>query len=175
MNFRKDQGFTILETMVAINLSFIVITTLIGFYLFINKFISISSNNLHNKINDDNSLNLISELLYKADCFSLNLSSDSIQIKINNKTVCYSPEEISVSNIFFIKDISLNSFIISIHDKGKIEWQREFNHRFQEEELTIESNKIENFSFEFEKNTKKMFIRYYQPSISANNFINIDK
>src|SRR5690606_18781831 len=159
MRIKKESGFTLIETLVAINLSFIAVTMAIGFYLFILKLMTYSSNNVHVNQTDNHSLNIIQGILYKTHDFDIHLKSDSILINADKRIIIFSKDKISVNNIYIIKEYKLNSFRIFKADQVEISWEKEIDgNEFAEEKIGLSSNEIETFSFEFKKNNSHLSI-----------------
>jgi hypothetical protein len=176
MILKKEAGFTLIETLTAINLSFIVVTFAVGFYLFFTKIISSSSNYIQTSSTDNTSLILIQDIFYKADSFVVHLMQDSVWINTNKKNLVFSNNKISINNIYSIDDAGIISFEILKSNKEKISWNREFNQNiFSEETINMNSNEIESLHIEYKKNDESMLISFYQPPISIRNFRNIEK
>ena len=96
---KGNNGFTIIETLVAINLMFIAITFIFSFFLFAQKFTGTLSRNYTDKYIIQSLFSKIDFTLRKSDQFTVSFNNGFIHIVTNNgDSIIISKESINLSN-----------------------------------------------------------------------------
>lgn len=95
MNIIDNQkGFTLVEMLVVINISFLIITAVVSLYLLANKYFFSTTKRFEEK---EATLNFISKLedsIQKADRFTVIVNQDSLQICSYKDTILFSKDKL---------------------------------------------------------------------------------
>lgn len=171
----KNNGFTLIETLVTINLSFITISLIFSFYLFAQKFSESLSQNYLEKYIQTSFLNALEKTLNNGDGYILRFVDDSIIINTNEEdSILISPNSISINRIFEITNLDSISISISTDiESYLVKWENGTLTNSNFENQTLESNKILSILFEIVVNKKYYSFNHSPISNSTTHFINI--
>lgn len=177
-SIQSNNGFTIIETLVAINISFIAITMIFSFYLFAEKFTKNFSDNYSEKFKLLSSFNLLENTLRKCDEYEIIIQKGSIDIYTSEyDSICITQYSILLNRTFLID--SPENLNISISISGQEEFLVRNNIIVTElTELStsnniITSTVIDYILFNIENNKHSMSYKIINSSISINHFNNI--
>lgn len=129
-NFNDEKGFTLIEMIVVINLSFIIITAVVSLYLLTNKYFLGTTRRFEEKETTLDFLYKLEEYLSKTDNYTFVVSSDSLQILSIRDTINFQKEKITSHILPAITDIDsmetrlsfLSGNEIIIPDEKTKEW-----------------------------------------------------
>ena len=174
--FNKSGGFTIIEILVAINISAISITLVIVFYLFTVKFFSKSAKEQELNWNNNRFFYLLNRTLRNSSTFSILTESNSISLIASRRdTILIKQDRIILKNLYSIKDLEKISLLIKSHNKLQLEYEDGkviFNYTgsFPNNKLKLDEIDIDIKSAHFSHSFK-----YLSPAISANKFNDLDE
>ena len=173
----KNSGFTLIETLVAINLSFIAISLIFSFYLFAQKFSESLSRNYTDKYIQLSFFNNLEKWLNNSDGYILRLIDDRLIINTSNEdSILISPTSISINEIFELSNIDSISISISTDiESYLVKWENGTLTNSNFENQTLESNKILSILFEIKRNSKKYSFEFFTSSFPTIHFKNISK
>lgn len=177
---KKNNGFTLIETLVSINISFIAISLIISFYLFTQKFSESLSKNYTNKYIEISFFNNLERALRKSDEYFINILDDKIIIKTSNDDSIYiAQDSISLNSLFSISNIENLDISISTDIDNKIlikncEIISDLTSLLVSKN-SIKSNLINSIFFEIKNKKGSFSFKIYNLNISANHFKNIKK
>lgn len=174
----KNNGFTLIETLVSINLSFIAISLIFSFYLFAQKFSESLSRNYVDKYTQFGFFNYLEKTLNNCDEYFIAFYEDKIIINTSNEdSILISPNSISINGIFELT--KLDSIYISIStdtNQESLNW----NSGFLDDPASLlkmstgfKSNKILSILFEIKRNNKQHSYTLYSIPSSDFKFQNI--
>lgn len=170
------KGFTLVETLVAINLSFIGITFIVSFYLFVFRFTQTISENYTHKYIYQNLFYNLENSLRKSDNYKVDFSTDHIILSTENSdTLLIYKDSLSLNNILVIPALEnlaihihlFNGEELSITPGGLLD--------FQNNETVINSMDIKSLKFEIEKAERLFHFEIFTQAIPVKRFINIIK
>ena len=162
-----DQGFTLIEILVGINLSFIVLTILISVFLITYKFVYSSTKKFNDRENIGMTISSIERLIQKRANFSIRPGENNSQQIIfePRDTVIFSNKSIRVSNYFSLDDV--DSVSLTVKKKNNID--------FQSTEISgNKASELDEISVKFQKNKINYKYIFSVPDISTRNFVDID-
>ena len=175
----KENGFTLIEVLVSINLSFILITLLVSLYLFTAKFISLTIKRMDSKIEITALLTRTSNLLEKADSFYFEQLDSSAVLILNNKdTVYFEPKNIrinSLTDFYKIDDYELSFYSKTGEETKLINGIMQNTGMMITGDLRFQSYSIKNINLKLIKDSKQYNMFYTIPKYSINNYRNIGK
>lgn len=175
---KNNKGFTLIETLVAINLSFLAITFIFSFYLFTKKFTETLSKNYTEKYLIQSFFSSVDKALKKPDYFEVTMQNGNLQI-ISNQNASFNlfKDSISLNNILSLSSLDRAGVTIFLFDNREliIEPGTEIeNGEFMYEgTFPIKSYSIKSIRFEIEKRAKKYSYEFYLPDIAIKRFENI--
>lgn len=171
-----EKGFTILEVLVAINLSFLALTFTVSFFLFTYRLTS----SIQRKIEINNDVNNIlfrlEEKLNRADDFVFELTENELLLVIDNKdSVWVTDSLVNFSNIFYLE--AFENFETSITTDEEVITHLITNSENTERVLVndeiITSEIITSVNFGITAMNKKFLSTFYRSRYSAAGFRNI--
>ncbi|MDP4196297.1 MAG: hypothetical protein Q8940_14670 [Bacteroidota bacterium] len=171
---KKNNGFTLIEILVGINLSFIVITAGTALFLFTNKFIIGSLNRMQEKYSISSMINGFEETLKKSETFTVSISSYKTIITFDNNSVMeFSYDKITLKNYELSHE--MDSYIISINMKTGEEVTIENGtiKGFYKKGNIISEDEIKSISLNITKAKNSYEMKYNIPQVSINQFRNI--
>lgn len=153
----KNSGFTLIETLVAINLSFIAISLIFSFYLFAQKFSESLSRNYTDKYIQISFFNNLEKTLNNSDGYILRLIDDRLIINTSNEdSILILPTSISINEIFELSNIDSISISISTDiESYLVKWENGTLTNSNFENQTLKSNKIYSILFKINRSSKK--------------------
>ncbi|MGD8782587.1 MAG: hypothetical protein PVH88_26970 [Ignavibacteria bacterium] len=175
LNVNREEGYTLVEILVGINLSFILISLLISTYLFASKLTSSSIKQIENKMLINTFLSMLYSGLQKSETYILQEKDNSFILIINRTDTTY----FSNNGVF-------NNGLINI---GKVA-SNELSLFNEEEEIVISngvlysdpvngsifnftSSDIKRIRLTIELAGKKYVMFYENPKYLKNNFKNV--
>jgi type II secretory pathway pseudopilin PulG len=177
---KNNKGFTLIETLVSINLSFIAISLIFSFYLFAQKFSETLSRNYLDKYIQISSFNNLEKTLKNSDGYFIKFIDDKIVFNTSNDDSIYiSQDSISLNGIYELA--KLESFKISIStdtNQEALNWNDgvlEDPASLLNEDNILESNSIKSILFEFERNNKIYIYQIISPYTAISHFKDISK
>lgn len=161
-----EQGFTLIEVLVGINLSFIVLTILISVFLITYKFVYSSTKKFNDRENISMTISSIERLIQKRNNFSIRSGENNSQLIIfePRDTIIISNKSIRVSDYFSLDDI--DSVSLTVKKKN--------NAGLQPTEISGTASEIAEISLKFQKNKVNHEYKFAVPDISTRNFVDID-
>ena len=175
MKFIKEQkGFTLIELMITINLSFLVLAFIVSFYLMISKIFFSTTKRAEEKHVTNDFFYKLNEMLNKAEWYSFQVSDSSSQIICDRDTVDFYQGKISGSSIMYLDNIEnyeTNIFFLS-GDSLKISNGRVENILMPGETKVFASDTIKSISIWLEKN-RIYNCSVYNKSIAYKRFKNL--
>jgi hypothetical protein len=116
-------GFTILEVIVAINISFLLLTFIVSFYLFTYRLSSSIGTKISTYNNLNNFLYRVEERLQHADKFYIESKTNQLLIVINDSdSITASDSLLNFSNIFLVNSFDRFSIEILTDESEVIEY-----------------------------------------------------
>lgn len=177
---KNSKGFTLIETLVSINLSFIAISLIFSFYLFAQKFSESFSRNYIHKYTQISFFNNLERVLNNSDEFVINYFDEKIFITTSNEdSIFISQDSISLNNFFFISKIeNLNLSISTDTNQETLTWNDGVlvdPESLLNEDIILESNSVKSLLFEFERNSKNYSYQIFSSNTSISHLKNICK
>ena len=174
---KKYEGFTVIELIVGINLSFLLITLAISFYLFAYKFIFTTTKRFDQKQNINSFFYYTDKVQNEAETFSLGINDDEI-ILVSNKSdsIVFCISEIILNGMYEIESPETYSvtcnFIdddrLIINDSGIL-----YSPYYKELYLDNLSKYLMDLSIQVTKNNHVYSLIFFNSAISSKRFINI--
>jgi len=173
----SEDGFTLIEILVSMNLSFILITLLVTMYLFTSKFTSQTIKRITNKVEITTSLSGFFKELERADCFYFEQRDSSTVLVINNQdTIYFRKDNITSSQLFGLDRIEKYELCLSIESGEEIKLINGIimNSTYNlQDKLRFESPFINKISLILESCGKQYITYYIKPPYLISNFKNI--
>lgn len=177
-SLKQDKGFTVIETLVAVNLMFISVTFIFSFSLFIQKFTGTLSGNFTDKYIMQSLFSKIDLTLRKSDQFIVSLNNDMIFIITDSEdSVIISKESISLTNyntVSALDDITCQFNLFS-NDRIVFENGTIIEKAANITENAIQSSEIKSIEIRVEINGKKNTYEIITPAFSVKRFTNLEK
>lgn len=177
MSSNKENGFTLMEVIVGINLGFLVISVIISFFLFSTKFVKVTTTNLDERQTVNEFMLRLNKTFRSASNFNFAQTDSNYIFTINEKdTVLIGENSFSLKNIYGLDNIQEYNLIISSYGNENIIIQngkllKAFYNDNQQ--LQINSGEINHIDLGFSKDGKSYNFNYISPDISVNKFRNI--
>lgn len=170
---KNQDGFTLIEILVAIFLTVLATSFIVSFYLFATKFIKSTSTNLDEKQKINRFVFDVSEMLQKSSGFEVNIKGDVAMISLNNqKNITFSKGNISIDNYYSLNDVNRYYLLINLDDGEEVTVDsKNINTQI---EKNILANSISTISLEIDYKSKVYKTIYYKPQISSLRFNNIN-
>lgn len=172
----KDEGFTLMEIIVGINLGFVLLTVIVSFFLFSTKFIATTTKDLDSRQNVNDYLFRLGSMLRKSDNFYIQQRDSSTIFVVNDKdTISVRSNNFSLINLYNIPDISDYSFDIKLISGEKVTINEGILERtFRgEQNSAILSSEIVNIILALKVKAQPYVFQYYVPNSSVNRFKNL--
>ncbi len=170
-------GFTLMELLVGINISFIVITMLVSVYIFLFKFMLSTSRNVEAKINITSGMETLVSELYKCESFELRLDDELISVVTkNNRLIAFDADSISLNDICIITGIEnyeMNVLLKNGESKYITDGKLVSHKIFGEEMTALPSHDIKRLNLAVKYKDHIYRAEYFTPEISTNRFTNI--
>jgi hypothetical protein len=165
---KENKGFTLIETLVSINLSFIAISLIFSFYLFAQKFSESLYQNYTDKYIQMSFFHNLERTLNNSDEYFIKFLEDRIIIYTSyDDSIYISLDSISLNGIFEISKIErINISISTDTNKEVLNWidgVLEDPASLLNEGNILESSSIHSILFEIERN-KKIYPMQILPS-----------
>ncbi len=174
---KNNNGFTISETLVVINLALLMFIILVGFYLFMMKFSSNLNTRLSSKQDLYDQIFFISQALERSERYTINVDEESAQIKLKEGGVIdFKNGQIIINEEFSLSDSIDYSIQIFNLDKEQVFIKngqcvrRPFDSDIPFSLVSADLNWVE---FIFERNNREIKFTHYPSSTSITNFKNI--
>ena len=173
----REEGFTIIEVIVAINISLIAIAVIFTFYLFLIKF----NSSLEKKIDHENNVysvlyNLEKKLDNSSD-FSFNMVNNSLSLVVNDTEIVYfNRSRFLLNNEVLLSDINNVELYINPDSEDKYIYKNGqiVEGRFDSANSnTIKNEEIREFFLLFEYHGRKITFRYNTTPYSSGSFNNL--
>lgn len=175
---KKIDGFTLVETLVAINLSFLSLTFVMSVYLFSQKFISSYMKKLDEKYNIQIFLDHLDKTLSSTDSFQIKLNEKTTSFFLNDKELLQiEKSRIILLNYDEIHGIEYSELQIKMDENESltvINGMPDKNLQFNiEGKKQISSNSLNEINMKFRINNKEYKYRFINPGIAIRQFDNI--
>lgn len=171
----ENKGFTLIETLVSINISFTAITLILTFYLFALKFSESVSRNYTDKYIQISFFNNLERTLRKSDEYSINIFNGKIIVHTSNADSIYiSQDSISLNGLFSISDIKNLGISISTDTNEEI-IVKNWEVISDPTSILASINSINSILFEIEKNKKNYSYQIFSLRTSVSKFKDIEK
>lgn len=102
---KSESGFTLIEMIVVINLSFLVFSAITTFYLLTNKYILGMTSRIEEKQTTLEFFYRFEETLKKADSYSVGFSDTTTTVVCNRDTICFGEKNITSSRIIHLDNL----------------------------------------------------------------------
>lgn len=173
-----NKGFTLVETLVAINLVLIAVTFIFSFYLFFQKFTGSLSKNYEEKYIIQSLFSKIDLTLRKSDFYTVSWNDNNILIVTENgDSVIITNESISLSNYITVQgseNITLEVILFS-NDRVKFESGALTEKPLCIDESSIISYKIRSIDVRVKLNGKEYAYEIITPAFSNKRFNNVEE
>ena len=174
----KNNGFTLIETLVAINLSFIAISLIFSFYLFAQKFSESLSRNYTDKYIQMSFFYNLENTLSNSDEYFIKFIGNKIIINTSNDdSIFISQDSISLNGIFEISKLEkINISISTDTEQDVLSWSDgvlEDPNALLKEDNFIKSSSIHSIIFEIERNKKSLSYQILSSNASISHLKNI--
>jgi len=177
INVNKNNGFTLIEIIVGINIGFLLLTVIVTFFLFSTKFVATTTKKMDERQNINGFLSRLETTLRKADHFYLErLDTNVVCIVNDSDTIVLNNNSFSLMNIYEIKDFKEYSSIIEMQPENQSSISDEIVKKSLsdlDQNATVYSGDIKSISIEFSKSNYPYSFCYINPNISINRFRNI--
>jgi hypothetical protein len=166
---RKNNGFTLIETLVAINLSFIAVGFIFSFYLFAQRFTDTLSRNFIDKYLIQNIFNKTVRMLKGADYFEIINNNGAISIVTDGQDfILISANSMSLKNILNITELEKPILTIKLFSGKELVLQPgDIENNVSQiggTDFPLQSSKIKCLLFEIIKKDKKYSFEYFTPA-----------
>jgi len=166
MKFIKEEnGFTLVELLVVINLSFLVLSFVVSFYLLMNKYFVGTTKKFEEKHTTYDFLYKLEELTNKTEHYSMEIQENVVRFIINQDTVVFSNDKMTSNRFMSFDKISNYELKIStllgkeiIMNEGKL-----LEPILSGEKKVIVSDSINSIALSFEKGQKYQCQIYNNP------------
>jgi|GEM_PF-5262569 len=173
---KNKHGFTLIEILVAINISAISISLIISFYLFTVKFLNESLFKYENNWRYQNFFYLLGRTLRKSTTYNFRVDNGSLLLSTSNQDSLFiNSSSISLNYIYELKKLTDISIVILINNQTEFKfvngktivnnvqsYTTDNTFKFDEIDILV-SNKSGNFPF-----------RFLTPQLSVSKFKDID-
>jgi type II secretory pathway component PulJ len=175
---KNNNGFTLIETLVSINLSFVAISLIFSFYLFAQKFSESISRNYTDKYIQMSFFYNLERTLSKSDEYFIKFIGNKIIINTSNGDSIYiSNDSISLNGIFEISKLEKIDISISADtEQDVLSWSDgvlEDPNALLNENNILESNSIHSILFKIERNKKILSYQILSSNASITHLKNI--
>lgn len=175
---RQNNGFTLIETLVAINLSFIAIGFIFSFYLFAQRFTETLSRNFTDKYLIQNFFNKTVSIIKNANYYEITeVNNAIIIITEGTDSIFISATSMSLKNILIIDDLEKAAITVQLFSDKELILQPEITQnnlsQINGSDYPLQSSKIKCIGIEIIKKDKKYSYEYFTPSYAINRFNNI--
>lgn len=176
-SLNKNNGFTLIETLVSINLSVIAISLIFSFYLFAKKFSESLSRNYMDKYVQISFFNNLEKTLNNSDEYFIKFTEDRISIITSNEdSIFISKNAISINGISELTKLDSISIGISTDlNEEMLNWKDgvlENSTLLLNENSVLESNEIILILFEIKRNNKNCSFQYFLSPNSISRYKN---
>ena len=170
---KRNNGFTLIEIIVAINIAFIAITLIITIYIILNKVYISSAKKIEEKYFLTFSLNNLNELLRKEKYFTILIKKDTMKIDVTTKEVAvFTTKEVIIKDFVQIIDLTEYSINIILFDKTELVVNNK-NIPLVNTQQLISSTEIEKINIVLIKNCISYRSFFRTPLVSYKRFTNI--
>lgn len=173
----KNNGFTLIEIIVGINIGFLLLTVIVTFFLFSTKFVATTTKKMDERQNINNFLSRLETTLRKADHFYLQrLDTTAVCIVNDADTILFNNNIFSLMNIYKIKGFKEYNSVIEMQPENQSSMSEEIVKKSLSDlrqNGIVYSGDIKSISIEFSKNNHPYSFCYINPNISINRFRNI--
>lgn len=174
----KNNGFTLIEILVGINIGFLLITVIVTFFLFSTKFVATTTKNLEQRQNINDSLFRLGNTLRKAEHFYIQPNDSFTLCVINDRdTISLSRNSLSLMNLYKIDGIAKYNVVLNLISGEQVtisDGILEANFIGKQNSIIL-SSEIDDMLIEFKLKEQLYDFRYITPNTSANRFRNISK
>ncbi|MGD8782531.1 MAG: type II secretion system protein [Ignavibacteria bacterium] len=173
----NDNGFTIIEILVAINLSFVIIGLLFTFYLFTIKFVSTNNKKVEEKHFVNNVLFKVNETLKKSETFEFIFIDEHKYFTTNkNDTIIFFKDSIDVNKVYSLNELDSLNLEINLFEGNNYIYSNGHELFFDRSaEGVIQSSLIDNIKLSFIYKNQKYFFDYVNSQNSSKRFNNTYK
>ncbi len=172
---KKNNGFTLLETLVSINLAFIAISLVFSFYLFAKSFYESFSSNYIEKYSTTNFFYQLEKKLNNPDEYYIQFLDEKVIIyTIENDSIIITANSISLNgviNITNLENVKLRSS--TDIEEEHFAWISGVLSSGNSRSTELQSQKIQSLFFEIERKKKKYSYSIYSPTNSIRRFTNL--
>lgn len=172
---KKNNGFTLIETLVSINLAFIAISLVFSFYLFAKSFYESFSSNYIEKYSTTNFFYQLEKTLNNSDEYYIQLLDEKVIIHtIENDSIIITANSISLNgviNITNLENVKLRSSTDT--EVEHFAWISGVLSSGNSGSTELQSQKIQSLFFEIERKKTKYSYSIYSPANSIRRFTNL--
>jgi Tfp pilus assembly protein PilW len=170
---KNDDGFTLIEILVTMNLTIIAITLIVSFYLFASKFIKAATNHFEKEQKINQFAFNLQDIINKSNGFNILINQNIVLITLESgKKLVFTDSTISLDDYYELKDTQGYNFLINLEDGENIAVNTKAESSIEQRE--INAGKIANMNITIAYNDKQYNIIYNKPMISSLRFININ-
>lgn len=174
-NIKQQDGFTLLEILVTINIAAITITLVVAFYLFTVKFLNSSIKVNEHEWDNKYFFYLLNKTLRNSNTLSVTVGSSSISLITSRQdSIHFASNKAQLKNIFEIDSIKNISVIIIKDNNAVIDFE---NGKLVTNNLADGSNNIVFDEIDVDVQTVNSFypFRYLSPEVSADKFKDLNE
>jgi hypothetical protein len=169
----KNEGFTLIEIIVGINIAFLAITLIISIYLILNKIYITGAKRIEDKFSITLSLNHLNNHFKKEKYFSVFITKDSLIIEFASKgKVVFANKEVNIKDMNRIEDFNEYLINIGLTNQEVIQINSE-NISIKGIQKSISSFEIDFIEILLKKNRILYRSLYKTPIVSDRRLINI--
>lgn len=173
---RYEEGFTLIEILVNINISFILISLLISVYLFTSRLTTTSIKEIENKTETIMFVSTLYTCLEKANAYSIIINDNSsILIIDENNIIAFSENKISNSELADLENFDSYELTLTKNDGSKISIVNGVPDTgiSLSKDIELNCNELRNIGLMIEHKGKKYTMQFCIPPFLKNNFKNI--
>lgn len=173
---KENDGFTLIEVLVGISLSFFVISIIITFFLLVAKITSASTKQFAEKKEIILFIDKLNGFLRKSADFEIEIMKDNLVISSGEGKIIADSKWITINKVF-----SLDSnvvYYLELTDKrlGKLVMMTGKDIALNAppgHKTFFSSEEVESIYFKINKNNKKYELLYHNPAVSSKRFVNL--
>lgn len=176
IDLKRSEGFTLVEVLVGISLSFFVISIIIAFFLLVMRITSASTKQLAEKKDIILFIEKLNGYLNKSDHFDVEFERSNLLISSGEGKIMADSKGISINNTFSLDSTVTYNFELTDKKFRKIilESGKEISTAaMSDHKMLLSSAMIESIKLTIYKNQKEYELLYRNPAVSSKRFINL--
>jgi hypothetical protein len=171
---KNDDGFTLIEILVTINLTVIAVTFIVSFYLFASKFINAATTKFERDQKTAQFTYNLQNFISKSNGFNILINQKTVLLTLENgKKIIFADSIISLDDYYKLTKVHQFGFSILLESGETILVNS--NPPDSTEENNIIAGQITNMKISIICNGKEYDVLYNKPMISTLRFTNINE